>query len=305
MSAPYPHTPVLLNESVKLLVTSPSGVYVDATCGMGGHAEMILERISPEGRLFCFDTDPAAIQMARKRLARFMNVTFIEKNFDKLKVALFASGVDRIDGILYDLGVSSMEIDTAERGFSFMQDGPLDMRMGRSGTTAADIVNTASRETLTKIFREYGEERFSGRIANSIVEKRPFYSTVKLADCIRGQVRGPHVNKTLARIFQSLRIAVNDELNVLSRSLKTAIGLLNPGGRLVAIAYHSLEDRIVKNIFQDATSDCICPPQSPVCTCNHRAEAIRVTRKALVPGPEEIERNPRSRSAKCRAIEKI
>lgn len=305
MSAPYPHTPVLLDKSVELLVTSPAGVYVDATCGLGGHAERILERISPEGRLFCFDMDPAAIQMAKGRLARFMNVSFIEKNFDKLKVALYAAGVHHIDGILYDLGVSSMEIDSAGRGFSFMQDGPLDMRMGRNGITAADIVNTASRERLTQIFREYGEERFSGRIAGRIVEKRPFTGTAQLADCIREIIHGPHVNKTLARIFQSLRIAVNDELNALSRSLSTAIDLLNPGGRLVAISYHSLEDRIVKNCFKDAVSDCICPPQSPVCICDHRAVAKKITRKALVPEDDEIKNNPRSRSAKCRAIEKL
>jgi 16S rRNA (cytosine1402-N4)-methyltransferase len=305
MSVPYPHTPVLLNESVELLVTSPAGVYVDATCGMGGHAEKICERIHPKGRLFCFDTDPAALSMAAARLARFANVTFMENNFNKLKVALYAEGVTRIDGILYDLGVSSYEIDTPERGFSFMMDGPLDMRMGRTGIRAADIVNTASREELTRIFREYGEERFSGRIATQIVEKRPFHRTTELADCIRTQVRGPYVNKTLARIFQALRIAVNDELNALAKSLKTAIELLNPGGRLVAISYHSLEDRIVKNIFRDAARDCICPPQDPVCTCGHQALVKKLTGKPIIPTDAEIRQNPRSRSAKCRAVEKL
>lgn len=305
MSAPYPHTPVLLNESVDLLVTSPAGVYVDATCGMGGHAEKICERISPNGRLFCFDMDPEALAIARIRLARFTNVTFMEKNFDKLKVGLFSESQTRIDGILYDLGVSSLEIDRAERGFSFMQDGPLDMRMGCSKTTAADIVNTYSREDLTRIFREYGEERFSGRIASRIVENRPFSRTVELADSIRNIIHGPYINKTLARIFQSLRIEVNNELESLNKSLQTAIRLLNPGGRLVVIAYHSLEDRIVKNTFQNAVSDCICPPQNPVCTCGHKAVAKRITRKPLLPSETEIRENPRSRSAKCRAIEKL
>ncbi|MDD3965805.1 MAG: 16S rRNA (cytosine(1402)-N(4))-methyltransferase RsmH [Candidatus Marinimicrobia bacterium] len=305
MSAPYPHTPVLLNESVDLLVTSPAGVYVDATCGMGGHAEKICERINPEGRLLCFDMDPAAIAIARTRLARFQNVTFMEKNYDKLKVGLFAESLNRIDGILYDLGVSSLEIDRPERGFSFMQDGPLDMRMGRGETTAADIVNGYSREALTRIFREYGEERFSGRIAAAIVESRPFFRTRELADCIRGMIRGPYVNKTLARIFQALRIEVNGELESLKKSLATAMGLLNPGGRMVVISYHSLEDRIVKNTFLEAVSDCICPPQNPICTCGHKAQAKRITRKPLCPGETELRENPRSRSAKCRAIEKI
>ncbi|MCK4813652.1 MAG: 16S rRNA (cytosine(1402)-N(4))-methyltransferase RsmH [Candidatus Marinimicrobia bacterium] len=305
MSTSYHHTPVLLREAVEQLVTSPTGIYIDATCGLGGHAEKILEQLKPKGHLYCFDLDPEALTFAEKRLARFKNVAFIQNNFDKLKVELFHAKVTYMDGILYDLGVSSMEIDTPERGFSFMQDGPLDMRMGETDMSAEDVINTYSRQALTDIFRNYGEERFSGRIANQIVETRPYHSTTTLRDCIRSVVHGPYINKTLARIFQSLRIEVNDELNALKKSLKFAIDMLRPGGRIVVISYHSLEDRIVKQTFQEAVTDCICPPRDPICTCGHKAVAKKITKKPIIPSVDEINKNPRSRSAKCRVIEKL
>ncbi len=305
MTTLYQHTPVLRDEAVRQLVVSPAGVYVDATCGLGGHSEKICEQLGPQGRLFCFDLDPRALEIANARLIRFTNVHFIQNNFDKMKVELHAAGVRHIDGVLYDLGVSSMEIDAPERGFSFMQDGPLDMRMQHDGTTAADLVNTSSRESLEAIIREYGEERFSGRIARSIVETRPHIRTGSLADAVRRVVHGPHVNKSLARVFQALRIAVNHELESLKTSLDTAITLLNPGGRLVVIAYHSLEDRIVKHRIREAASDCICPPEAPVCVCGHRAEMKIINKKPLTPSDEEIAKNPRSRSARCRVAEKL
>ncbi len=305
MSISYQHTPVLLHEAVEQLVTKPTGVYIDATCGLGGHSLEICGKLSPRGRLFCFDLDPAALAFAQTRLAHYKNVVFIQNNFDKLKVELYARDQTQVDGILFDLGVSSMEIDSPERGFSFMQDGPLDMRMGDTGMTAADVVNTYSREDLTRIFGDYGEERFSGRIARRIVETRPYRTTSALSACVRTIVHGPHVNKSLARIFQALRIEVNRELDSLQNALNTAIGMLRPGGRIVVISYHSLEDRIVKQTFLDAVSDCICPPQDPVCTCGHKAVARKVTRKPLLPSEEEITLNPRSRSAKCRVIEKL
>jgi 16S rRNA (cytosine1402-N4)-methyltransferase len=305
MTISYQHTPVLLNESVELLVTSPAGVYVDATCGLGGHSAQICSKLGPGGRLFCFDMDPHALAYAEQHLQSCKEVHFIRSNFDKLKVALFAQGIETIDGILYDLGVSSMEIDTAERGFSFMQDGPLDMRMGNGKIKAADIINHYALEDLTRIFREYGEERFSGRIARRIVETRPYFRTGELADCIRSVVHGPYINKTLARIFQALRIEVNGELSALEKSLNTALNMLYSGGRIVVISYHSLEDRIVKQFFADAVRDCICPPESPVCTCDHKAIAKKVTRKPVLPSEDEIRTNPRSRSAKCRVLEKL
>lgn len=305
MSISYQHTPVLLNETIEHLITTPTGTYIDATCGLGGHSHEILKRLSSDGDLYCFDIDPRAQAYAKDRLSGYGNVHFINHNFDKVKMAMFAENVEHIEGILYDLGVSSMEIDSPERGFSFMQDGPLDMRMGQTDITAADIVNSYSREDLTRIFREYGEERFSGRIAARIVETRPFHRTLPLVDCIKSMIKGPYVNKTLARIFQALRIEVNHELEAIRKSLKDALELLNSGGRIVVISFHSLEDRIVKQFFQETVTDCICPPEVPVCVCDHKAVARKITKKPIIPSEEEIKNNPRSRSAKCRVIEKL
>jgi len=305
MSISYQHTPVLLNETIEHLITTPTGTYIDATCGLGGHSHEILKRLDPKGSLYTFALDPRAQAFAKDRLKEYGNVHFINKNYDKVKMALFAEGIEHIDGILYDLGVSSMEIDSAERGFSFMQDGPLDMRMGETDLTAADVVNTYSMDDLTRIFRDYGEERFSGRIARVIVESRPYYRTLPLVDCIKSIIKGPYVTKTLARIFQALRIEVNHELDSIKKSLKDALDMMNPGGRMVVISFHSLEDRIVKQFFQEAVVDCVCPPGIPICICKHEALAKRITKKPIIPGDEEIKSNVRSRSAKCRVIEKI
>ncbi len=252
-----------------------------------------------------FDLDPRAQAFAKDRLSEYGNVHFINNNFDKIKMAMFSKEVENIDGILYDLGISSMEVDTPERGFSFMQDGPLDMRMGDTKFTAADIVNSYSMDELTKIFREYGEERFSGRIARRIVESRPYFRTLPLVDCIKSIIHGQYVTKTLARIFQALRIEVNHELDAIKKSLADALDMLNPGGRIVVISFHSLEDRIVKQFFQEAVTDCICPPEIPVCVCEHKAIAKKITKKPIIPSEEEIKSNRRSRSAKCRVIEKL
>ncbi len=305
MSISYRHTSVLLNETVDQLITKPEGVYIDATCGLGGHSEEIAKRLSANAMLYSFDLDPSALDFARERLKAYPNTHFIQQNFDKIKMSLISRDIEHFDGILYDLGISSMEIDSPERGFSFMQDGPLDMRMGKTDLTAADIVNTYSQSDLEKIFREYGEERFSGRIARVIVESRPFVRTLPLVDCIKTVVHGKYVTKTLARIFQALRIEVNHELDAIKKSLSDALDMLNPGGRIVVISFHSLEDRIVKNFFQDASKDCICPPESPVCTCDHRAVAKKITRKPIIPSEIELKENPRSRSAKCRVLEKL
>lgn len=305
MSISYQHTPVLLNETIEHLITTPTGTYIDATCGLGGHSLEILKRLDPKGSLYTFDLDPRAQAYAKERLSEYGNVHFINKNFEKVRMAMFAEGVEHIDGILYDLGVSSMEIDSADRGFSFMQDGPLDMRMGDSGMTAADIVNTYSIEDLTRIFRDYGEERFSGRIARRIVETRPYSRTLPLVECIKSIIKGPYTIKTLARIFQALRIEVNHELDAIKKSLSDALDMMNPGGRMVVISFHSLEDRIVKQFFQEAVTDCICPPEVPICVCDHKATAKKITKKPIIPTDEEIQTNPRSRSAKCRVIEKL
>ena len=305
MSISYRHTSVLLNETVDQLITKLDGVYIDATCGLGGHSEEIAKRLSTDAKLFSFDLDPSALDFSRERLKAFDNVHFIQQNFDKLKIALISEEIERFDGILYDLGVSSMEIDSPERGFSFMQDGPLDMRMGNTDLTAAEVINTYSQTDLEKIFREYGEERFSGRIARVIVESRPFNRTLPLVDCIKTIVHGKYVTKTLARIFQALRIEVNHELDAIKNSLNDALNMLNPGGRIVVISFHSLEDRIIKNFFQEAATDCICPPEIPICICDHHAVAKKITRKPIIPGNDELNANPRSRSAKCRVLEKL
>ncbi|MCK5816799.1 MAG: 16S rRNA (cytosine(1402)-N(4))-methyltransferase RsmH, partial [Candidatus Marinimicrobia bacterium] len=228
MSISYQHTPVLLHETVQQLITKPTGVYIDATCGLGGHSLEISRRLNTKGSLYCFDLDPRAQAFAKNHLSKYKNVHFIQNNFDKIKMAMFVKEIEHIDGILYDLGVSSMEIDSPERGFSYMQDGPLDMRMGKTELTAADIINTYSQDELTHIFREYGEERFSGRIARIIVETRPYFRTLPLVNCIKNIIHGPYVTKTLARIFQALRIEVNHELDAIKKSLADALDMMNP-----------------------------------------------------------------------------
>jgi 16S rRNA (cytosine1402-N4)-methyltransferase len=306
------HVPVLLGEVLNGLQVRPGGRHVDATVGGGGHANQILAASAPDGILLGLDRDPAALEVASDRLARYGDrVELVHASFAHLKevarVHGFAgeqgSGGTGVDGVLFDLGLSSLQLADAERGFSFMADGPLDMRFDTTsgGPTAADLVNQLSAEELADILYRYGEERQSRRIARAVVEARPLRTTGELAQVIEqavGRRRGRLHPATLT--FQALRIAVNEELTTLEAALPQAVELLAPGGRLAVIAFHSLEDRIVKRFMRRESKDCICPPELPICTCDHRASLNLVTRKPIRPSEEEVAANPRSRSARLR-----
>jgi len=279
---------------------------VDATLGAGGHAEALLAR-GPDVRLLGIDRDPDAIARARERLSRFSGrVRFVEADFGDLDAVLARE--PEPDGILADLGVSSMQLDEGERGFSFRRDGPLDMRMGKSGRSAADIVATASVGELTRIFRDFGEERMAAKIARGIVAERtrgPIQSTRQLARIVAGQKGSREKIDPATRVFQALRIEVNQELVALGRFLAAAVARLKPGGRLAVISYHSLEDRIVKETFRRESGVCLCPPQLPACVCGARTALRVLTRRPLRPGEAEQRRNPRSRSARLRVAERV
>ena len=304
--ADAPHVPVLLQEVVELLAPERGGFYVDATVGAGGHAEAILER-GPSARLLGLDRDAEALDLARRRLDRFGDrVVLVEADFGELDDAL--AGHPAPDGVLADLGVSSMQLNEARRGFSFRRDGPLDMRMGRHGRTAADIVATASIGELTRIFREWGEERMAAKIARGIVRERtrePIQTTRQLARIVAEEKGGREKIDPATRVFQALRIEVNQELTALARFLAAAVARLNGGGRLAVISYHSLEDRMVKDAFRRDSGVCLCPPRLPQCVCGARAALKVLTRRPLRPSDSEVNRNPRSRSAKLRAAEKL
>jgi 16S rRNA (cytosine1402-N4)-methyltransferase len=291
---------------VRLLAPERGGLFVDVTIGAGGHAEALLER-SPRVRLLGLDRDPDALAIARERLERFGDrVALREADFGDLDVAL--AGAPTPDGILADLGVSSMQLDRGERGFSFRRDGPLDMRMGRSGRTAADVVATASVEELTRIFRDFGEERMAAKIARGIVAERargPIATTRHLAKVVAAEKGGWEKIDPATRVFQALRIEVNHELVALARFLAAAVARLNSGGRLAVISYHSLEDRIVKDAFRRDSGVCLCPPRLPACVCGARKALEVLTRRPIRPSEAEIDRNPRSRSARLRAAEKL
>ncbi len=303
------HIPVLLNESIEYLITDKSGIYVDATLGLGGHSKKILDEIDNDGKLIGFEVDPKAILISSSKLDKFKQFTIIKNNFDKIKVELYGLGFNKIDGILYDLGTSNLELNDSERGFGFSSKGDLDMRMDPTlKNTAKNIINNYSLEKLISIFFKYGEERMSKQIAQAIAKEREKYTidtTDKLAKIVSKFSNYKYRNKTLARIFQAIRIEVNNELNVLQKSLTEAINLLKTGGRLVVISYHSLEDRIVKNTIKEATTNCICPPELPVCVCNHKASLKKITHKIITPTLSEMKNNPQSRSAKLRVAEKI
>jgi 16S rRNA (cytosine1402-N4)-methyltransferase len=309
----FSHVSVLPAEVLHYLVPKSGGVYLDGTLGGGGHAGLVLEACGPDGRLFGFDRDPAAIAAASARLAPFgERFCPVRGNFAAMEELLPGLGVSEVDGVILDLGVSSHQLDTAERGFSFQQDAPLDMRMDRShGETAADLVNSLSHGELARIIREYGEERWAGRIASFICtarEQSPITGTLQLVDIIKGAIPRKAWEERLhpaTRTFQALRIAVNDELGSLERGLRAAVRLLKPGGRGVVISFHSLEDRIVKQMFRELASGCICPKELPVCSCGHRPEVKVLTGRPVTAGKEELARNPRSRSAKLRAVEKL
>lgn len=302
------HCPVMLQEVLADLAVKPNGIYLDGTAGGGGHSYAIAQQLTEGGRLFAMDQDPDAIAEASKRLAG-LPVTMVHANFRTLGDVLRRENT-LADGILLDLGVSSHELDETSRGFSYHRDAPLDMRMSQSGQTAADLVNTLSPEALTEILFAYGEEKYARSIVAQIVAARdikPIETTLALAELIKKGVpaKARREKNPCKKTFQALRIAVNDELGCLDVALEEAFASLKPGGRLVIITFHSLEDRAVKNAFQRFSSGCECPPQFPVCICGKTPRGTLVHRKPIVASETELAQNPRSRSAKLRAIEKI
>ena len=304
------HVPVLLREVLEALRPERGGLYVDATLGLGGHAEAILDA-SPGVRLVGIDRDPQALDFSRDRLARFgERFVAVEGRHEELALHLDRLGLHEVDGVLADLGVSSMQLDRAERGFSFMKDGPLDMRMGPSGPTAADLVAELPAEDLAKIFFEYGEEPRSRAVARAIVQARetaPIRTTGELRSLVAKAIGGRREEgrDPATRVFQALRIATNRELVELGRFLDDAIARLSLGARLAVLSYHSLEDRIVKDTFRDRSAGCSCPPSFPVCVCSRRRVLALVTRKPVRPSPEEVFDNRRARSARMRVAERV
>jgi 16S rRNA (cytosine1402-N4)-methyltransferase len=301
------HIPVLYHELLQLLRPQPDGRYLDATLGVGGHTAGILQASAPTGRVLAFDRDPEAIAFARRQLASYGDrVTYVNASYAEMGRLAPAKGFAALDGILFDLGLSSRQLESAERGFSFMKDGPLDMRFDPTkGETAADLINNLSEAELADIFWKYGEERRSRRLARAIVNNRPFISTRQLADLMAAQVKGRERIHPATRIFQALRIATNRELEAVETGIPAAIDLLKPGGRIAVISFHSLEDRFVKQLFRRLSQGCTCPPKQPICTCGGTATLRLVTRKAVKASEAEIEQNPRSRSARLRAAEKM
>lgn len=302
------HAPVLLEETVHYLTVQPGGRYVDCTVGGGGHAAAIMEAASPGGLLLGLDADPKALQAAARSLARFGNsVLLVESNFRELRRVCQEHNFVPVHGVLMDLGVSSFQLVDAERGFSFQVEAPLDMRFNPAQTlTASQIVNEYAEADLADVIWRYGEEPASRRIARAIVRARPLSTTTALAAVISRALPGPRRRiHPATRTFQAIRIAVNDELAALSEALEQARDVLGHGGRLVVIAFHSLEDRIVKQFLQRESRDCICPPETPVCVCGHKATMTTLTKRAVSPGTGEIASNPRSRSAHLRAAEKL
>ena len=306
------HVPVLLEESISGLNIRPNGIYVDGTLGRGGHSEAILRALSG-GRLIGIDRDRTAIEEAGERLRPWGGrVTLVQDNFRNLGAILDSLHIDRADGMLFDLGVSSPQLDDGSRGFSYMTDAPLDMRMDRGApVTARTVVNEWDEAELRRIFFEYGEERYSSRIAAAIVRRRkekPVETTFELVDIIRSAMPAPALREKqhpAKRCFQAIRIAVNEELDSLSDMLGTAMDRLSPGGRLCVISFHSLEDRIVKNAIRAKENGCTCPPELPVCVCGFRQTMRSVTKKPVTPTQAELEANPRSRSAKLRIAERV
>lgn len=309
----FHHIPILRDTVVSLLAPQRGGTFVDGTLGGGGHAEAVLERLPEGGRLYGIDRDSAAIEAASLRLTRFGEAfTAIRGNFFDMKRLLAGQGVMKADGILLDLGVSSHQLDTPERGFSYHEDAPLDMRMDPSAPLSAyDVVNGYPAEALARIIREYGEERYAMRVANAIVrerEKAPLDSTVGLADIVKRAMPAParrEQQHPARRTFQALRIEVNGELAGLSDALTDAHDLLRSGGVLAVITFHSLEDRIVKQAFKTFENPCTCDPRAPICTCGKKPTARMLTKKPIVAGEAEFKENPRARSAKLRAIQKL
>ncbi|HEX3030168.1 MAG TPA: 16S rRNA (cytosine(1402)-N(4))-methyltransferase RsmH [Clostridia bacterium] len=311
----FNHKPVLLEECIENLKIKPDGVYVDGTLGGAGHSSEIFRQLGEKGTLIGLDQDSVAIEFSGKRLNQLdskARLILCNTNFRNIKDACTTNGIEAVDGILMDLGVSSHQLDEAERGFSYMKDSPLDMRMDRkSAKTAEDIVNGYDEDSLKNIIRDYGEEKWASRIASFIVKARSekrIVTTFELVDIIKAAIpsgarrEGPHPAK---RTFQAIRIELNDELGILPGTIAASVDLLKSGGRLCIITFHSLEDRIVKNEFLKKVNPCTCPPEFPVCVCGRQPEAKLTARKPIIPSGAEIESNPRARSAKLRVIEKI
>ena len=306
------HISVLLEECLEGLAIKPDGIYLDGTLGGAGHSSQIAKRLTT-GRLIGIDRDPVALEAAGQRLAPYRDrVTLVHSNFCEMAQAVKDLDLDGIDGILLDLGVSSPQLDDAQRGFSYMADAPLDMRMNaQDSLTAYTMVNTWSQDELKRILFDYGEERYASRIAAAICrrrEERPISTTLELADIIRSAMPPQALREKqhpAKRSFQAIRIAVNDELGSVEKAMREAIPLLNPGGRLAVITFHSLEDRIVKNAMADAAKGCTCPPSFPVCVCGKKPQVKLISRKPITASEEELEANPRSRSAKLRICEKL
>ena len=308
----FKHVTVLLNEAVDILDIKPEGIYVDGTLGGAGHSLEIVKKLT-SGKLICFDQDINAIFAAKEKLKDFMDKTIlVHSNFENLREELNKLGIETIDGFLVDLGVSSHQLDVPERGFSYMQDAPLDMRMDNDAELSAyDVVNTYSEAELKRVIKDYGEENWSARIAKLIVERRatmPIRTTFELVDAIKAAIpkkmrdENQHPAK---RTFQAIRIEVNRELDVIEKTLLAAVEMMNEGGVLAVITFHSLEDRIVKNVFKKLQYSCTCPPEFPVCICNSKQVVEVITRKPILPSENEVEMNPRSRSAKLRAARKL
>ena len=305
----FTHVPVLLEECIEGLDIKPDGVYVDGTAGGAGHSSAIAARLGENGRLIALDRDPDAVRTASERLSVFPNVTVIHSNYSQMRQVLDEIGVGKVDGVLMDLGVSSYQLDEGSRGFSYHSDAPLDMRMSKEGVSATDIVNTYSESELARIIFEYGEEKFSRRIASNIIaarEKAPIETTLQLADIIRNSVpqKARREKNPCKKTFQAIRIAVNGEFEHLSMGLDEAFYSLKPCGRLAVITCHSLEDRLVKKKFAEWCKGCICPPDFPQCVCGHKPQGKLVNRKPIEAKEKELERNNRSRSAKLRIIER-
>lgn len=305
----FSHVSVLLHECIELLNIRPDGIYVDATLGGGGHSAAILEQLET-GALYGFDKDPEAIAAAQERLAGYKSFHAVHADFRNLKAELAARDVTQIDGALFDLGVSSHQLDRRERGFSFHDDAPLDMRMSGSGATAADLVATLSEQALADILFRYGEERYARRIAQVIVATRgehPIKTTAQLTDVIRRAVPAKYSREEhpARRSFQALRIAVNDELGAAEQGVSDAFDMLRTGGRLAVISFHSLEDRLIKTTFTGWATGCTCPPDFPVCVCGKTPRGRIIARKPVTASAQELADNPRSRSAKLRVIEKL
>jgi len=301
------HIPVLYDEVLTGLQPRPGAAYIDATLGAAGHAVGILRASAPDGRLLGLDADPEAVAFARQVLQPFgERATLRTANFRRLAAVARSAGFGQVAGILFDLGLSSRQLEAADRGFAFRREGPLDMRLDpRQEVTAADLVNGLPEKELADLIWRYGEERHARRIARAIVAARPLTTTDRLAQVVARAVGRRGRIHPATRTFQALRIAVNDELGALEEALPQTLELLEAGGRLAVISFHSLEDRLVKRFFQREARDCLCPPESPVCTCGHRAALRIITRKPIRPGPAEVERNPRSRSARLRIAERL